>query len=156
MAARQMFGGARTYRQAGSSAVLRQSAIGSKRALLGLSVVLILSKPASAEADAIYSIDQQVGSIEFSVNHLGIFTYRGAFRQFQGRLVLDLRTPSNSRVDIIADTASVYMSPPYALSLLRSPSYFDVDHFPRIRFVSSAISPGGVGSLHDQRYDRDS
>lgn len=96
--------------------------------------------PAFAESAGWYTIDTGSAAIEFSVEHLHLFTYYGVFHRFWGHLLFDRKVPEKSHVNIVIDATSVDMESAYALALLRSPQFFDVDQFRRIRFVSTAIT----------------
>ena len=88
-----------------------------------------------------YVINPQHGSIGFSVNQLGIFSVDGHFTRFAGRLAIDAADPARSRIDVTIDAGSAAMASARAVSMLRSPAYFDVAKYPAIHFRSRSIVP---------------
>lgn len=110
------------------------------RTLAGLWLwAMLLGAP--AQAQGLYAIDQRYGAIEFTVDHLGLFTSRGGFRSFAARLMMDPGRPEQTRIDVNIDAGSVDMSWREALEMLRSPDYFDIRDHPRISFTSTAVVP---------------
>jgi polyisoprenoid-binding protein YceI len=96
-----------------------------------------------AHADDRYSIDQQVGSIGFSVNYLGLFTSQGQFRRFDAQLVLDGAHPERSRITAHADAASAALPWQDATAMMRSPDFFDAQQYPEIQFQSTSVQQEG-------------
>jgi polyisoprenoid-binding protein YceI len=88
-----------------------------------------------------YVVDQRYGTIDFSVDQLGIFSAHGTFHTFRGDLSLDFAQSEKSRVEVDVDAGSADMAMADAEAMLRSPPYFDVDHFPRIHFSSAGVEP---------------
>jgi len=97
----------------------------------------------SAQAQRLYSIDQHYGGIEFTVEHLGLFTSHGMFDRFMGRLIIDPQHPERTRIDVKVEAGSVSMPWEEAASMLRSADYFDALHYPEIRFESTAVESLG-------------
>jgi polyisoprenoid-binding protein YceI len=89
---------------------------------------------------ASFEIDPRAGEIGFCVDHLGLFTSRGRFRRFNGRLAIDFARPERSRVTFELDANSVEMAWPAGAEMFRSAAYFDVISHPSIRFSSSAVT----------------
>jgi len=117
-------------------------------AMLGtLSCRILLAVPigeacarAAGLASVICPIDEHLGEIEFSVDHVGVFRSAGRFRHFSGRLALDRARPERSVVAVDIDAASIDMTWADALEKLRSPAYFDVAQFRKIQFRSTGIN----------------
>jgi polyisoprenoid-binding protein YceI len=97
--------------------------------------------PVPAHAQDHYAIDQRFGAIEFTVDHLGLFSSHGEFRHFSGSLAVDFANPPRSGVDVDIDAGSITMPWQEALEMLRSPNYFDVQDYPRIKFHSTQVVP---------------
>jgi len=93
-----------------------------------------------------WTIDQSHSSIEFSVKHLGIATVRGRFRQFSGDVALDEQGRPQS-IQATIDAGSVDTGVEQRDTHLRSPDFFDTARHPTLTFVSTAIRPGGGGTL---------
>ncbi|WP_264711850.1 YceI family protein [Limobrevibacterium gyesilva] len=95
--------------------------------------------PGSVRAESAYSLDQRFGTIEFSVDHLGLFTSQGQFDKFDATLTIDAAHPEWTRIAVDVDAKSVDMSWQGAVAMLQSADYFDVQHYPDVRFVSATI-----------------
>jgi polyisoprenoid-binding protein YceI len=109
-----------------------------RRIFLALLWATLLSA-AAAHAEELYSLDQRFGTIAFSVSHLGLFASQGEFRRFDARLVLDAGHPKRTRISVVIDTASVDMPWQEAAAMLRGADFFDVKHYPEIRFTSTSV-----------------
>src|SRR6185436_6496025 len=86
------------------------------------------------------SVDPSHSNVEFSVKHLGIATVKGAFRSFEGTLVVgeDLSTATASGT---VQVASVDTNEPQRDDHLRSADFFDAENHPELTFVATAIRP---------------
>ena len=84
-----------------------------------------------------YTADASHSSATFEVEHAGVSTFRGAFKQIDARLVAGedgLRLEGAVRVDAISvDDENLR---PHLLS----PEFFDVERNPEVRFRSTEIS----------------
>lgn len=96
-----------------------------------------------AGADGLYSLDQHVGTIGFSVGHLGLFASHGEFHRFTGSLALDRLHPERSRIAVDVDARSIGMAWQDAADKLRSAPYFDVSDYPDVRFTSTSVTADG-------------
>jgi polyisoprenoid-binding protein YceI len=104
----------------------------------------MLMAGAAAEPPARYAINQQFGSVGFTVRPLGLFSLDGECRRFSGTLWLDLAQPERTQIVVAADADSITMPWEAATQRLRSPAYFDVARYKLIRFTSEraqAIGP---------------
>jgi len=110
---------------------------------LSLFAGLCLATAAPSVGAEQYVVDQRFGTIDFSVDQLGIFAAHGSFRTFRGDLLLDFAQSEKSHVEVDVDAGSADMAMADAEAMLRSPSYFDVDRYPRIHFASAGIEPLG-------------
>lgn len=106
--------------------------------IAGLALAAGAPRPADAQ-DNHYRIDQHYGGIEFTVEHLGLFTSHGMFDRFNGRLVVDPAHPERTRLDVDVDAGSVSMPWQDAVTMLRSADFFDVKAYPDIHYVSTAV-----------------
>lgn len=100
---------------------------------------LALYGVAPAMATDTYRLDPHLGTIEFSVGYFGLFTSHGWFRQFAALFVMDPTAPARIRVDVNVDAASVDMAWQDGAAMLRSADFFDVQHYPVVRFNSTAV-----------------
>jgi polyisoprenoid-binding protein YceI len=62
---------------------------------------------AQAQAQGVFQIDQRFASINFSVDHLGLFTSHGDFARFMGRLAIDPARPELTSITVNIDAQSV-------------------------------------------------
>ena len=111
--------------------------IGRWNLLLGL----LLAWPAGAMAQsAEYEIVPAATSIGFATDVVDTFTVDGHFTRFFGTLILDLKAPEASRVEVEVQTDSFDIGWEPAFSLLRSDAYLDVAHWPKMHFVTRSVT----------------
>jgi polyisoprenoid-binding protein YceI len=87
-----------------------------------------------------WKVDPAHSSVEFSVKHMGIATVRGRFTKFEGTLEVG-PTLAESRAYGKVDVASIDTGEPDRDAHLRSPDFFDVEHYPEITFESTRVEP---------------
>jgi polyisoprenoid-binding protein YceI len=109
-------------------------------------LAILTSHPAQA-AD-LFRLDQRYGSIAFSVTNFGAFSSMGSFPRFIGKLLIDRFHPDNTKIDVEADATSVTVPWGDGTDLLRGPDFFDIAHYPEVRFSSAAIK--GLDPRHFQ------
>lgn len=85
-----------------------------------------------------WKVDPVHSSAEFQVKHLGIATVKGQFTEFEGTLEVGAE---GARASGSVEVASVDTREPQRDEHLRSADFFEVESFPRIEFVSTAIRP---------------
>lgn len=111
-----------------------------------MAVVLMLAAIACpvavGAASSRYDVDQQSGRIAFQTRGFGLLTVHGHFGRFHGQLHLDPDDLGRTRIDMDVDAGTIESPWPGMASRLRSLAYFDADAFPRIRFRSTAVTPG--------------
>ncbi len=95
-----------------------------------------------------WAVDPVHSSVEFHVKHLGIATVKGQFTDFEGTLEVGA---DGARASGSVEVASVDTREPQRDEHLRSADFFEVESFPRIEFVSTAIRP-----LADDEFEIDS
>jgi polyisoprenoid-binding protein YceI len=81
-------------------------------------------------------LDRAHVSIEFAVRELIVATVHGRFTDFNAEVSLDLKHPERSRVTADVGAASLDTGNPIRDAHLRSGDFLDVEHYPRITFVS--------------------
>ncbi len=106
---------------------------------LGVTAAGVAAQPAIA-ADT-FGFEQAHTEILFSYSHLGNSRAYGNFRDFDGTIVLDRDDPSQSSIDLTIMAASVDTGIGAFDTHLRSADFFEVETFPEIRFVSTAVEP---------------
>ena len=98
---------------------------------------------ATAQSQAgTWQIDVAHSAVEFSVTHLMMSKVRGRFTDIAGTVQTD-GTPEGSRIDVEIGAASISTHDDARDAHLRSADFFDVQTFPKIRFLSTAIKSKG-------------
>ena len=92
-----------------------------------------------------WTIDPAHTSVEFAVRHLMISTVRGRFAELGGNAELDDERPELSTVDLTINAASIDTRQADRDAHLRSADFFDVEHFPTMRFTSTRIERASEG-----------
>ena len=105
-------------------------------AILTLSVLAV---PTPAVASANWRIDPSRTHIAFAIDAVGYPRTQGQFRQFQGRISVDLDHPDKSSVAFHVQSQSVDVGSPSFDDYLRSVAFLDAARFPSIDFVSSSV-----------------
>ncbi|MBR0673983.1 YceI family protein [Neoroseomonas soli] len=116
-----------------------------RRTLVGGLGALALARPAAARTR--YVFGQDVGRLEFIARHLGVLTSTGRFENFSAELMIDPDSPLTASVDVTVHTAAVALAYPGAVDLLRSPAFFDVEHFPEASFRGAATGEGSLAGF---------
>ena len=89
-----------------------------------------------------WTIDPSHSEVGFSVRHLGISKTRGRFGAFSGDLVV-ADDPTQSRVAVEIDAASVDTKDAGRDEHLRGADFFDVENHPVLTFVSTGVQERG-------------
>jgi polyisoprenoid-binding protein YceI len=111
------------------------------RAIVMLLLLCVAGWPAPATAQGVYALDPRYARIGFSVSHMGLFSSEGQFARFDSQLTIDPAHPERTQIMVRIDADSVVMASEEGVAMLRSPAYFDVAHYPAIRFRSTAVEP---------------
>jgi len=103
---------------------------------------------APAETASVYSVTQAAGTIGFTIYGSMLFRIKrdGEFKNFSGKLSYNPANPAGTHVDLTVYTGSVDMHNAAHEQLMKSGEFFDVAHFPTMRFSSSSadIKPDGT------------
>src|SRR5258708_17857020 len=89
-----------------------------------------------------YQPAEQGSSVTFKVKNFG-FSVDGSFTGLQGKMIFDPKDPAKALFDVSVDAASVNTDNEQRDNHLKKEEYFDVQNYPRIRFVSTAVTPSG-------------
>lgn len=103
---------------------------------------LVIAQPSVPE----YKPTDQGSSVIFHIKNFGFMT-GGSFTGLQGRIAFDPNDLAHSVFDVSVDAASINTDNDMRDGHLKKEDYFDVEHFPRIRFVSTQITAGKGGSF---------
>jgi polyisoprenoid-binding protein YceI len=111
-----------------------------------------VSDPATAVAPSgagvKYSFDQTSSKVEF-VGAKVTRKHDGSFGTFNGTVNLVDNNPEKSQVTVEIDTASLSADEAKLTGHLKSPDLLDVGKYPKARFTSTSIKPGGEkGATH--------
>ncbi len=113
---------------------------------ISLITVLLLTIPLSAIAST-WMVDPVHTTMQFKVRHLMISNVKGNFDKFSGKLNMDDRDITKSKVDITIDTASVNTNIKMRDDDLRSANFFEVAKYPVMTFSSTKIEKVGKDRL---------
>ncbi|MDI3341536.1 MAG: YceI family protein [Sphaerobacter sp.] len=101
----------------------------------------------TATGRARWVIDPVHSEIGFAVRHMMVSTVRGRFGEFSGHIDLDPADPSTASAEVTINVNSIDTRNADRDAHLRSPDFFDAEHYPTITFKSRQIEP-----LGDNRY----
>jgi len=87
-----------------------------------------------------YSLDITHSRIGFSARHAMVTTVRGQFGEFEGGAHLDTTDPSASSAKVNIRAASISTGQADRDAHLRSADFFDVETFPELTFVTTAVT----------------
>ena len=91
-----------------------------------------------------YRIDPDHVFVTFKIDHFGFANYVGRFNKVDGALEFDAEAPDKSALTVVIAAASVDTSNKFVDTQLKGSSFFDVENFPEIKFVSTNIKPNGT------------
>src|ERR1041385_8775414 len=86
-----------------------------------------------------WKIDHSHSQITFAVRHLMVTNVRGEFDKFTGTVEFDEKNPTNSKIEVQIEAASVNTKEPKRDEHLRSADFFDAELYPYLHFVSKNI-----------------
>ena len=101
---------------------------------------LILALPAPALAAVNWRIDPSRTHIAFAIDAVGYPQTHGQFRQFTGRISVDLAHPGKSSVTFHVQSGSVDVGSASFDDYLRSDAFLNSSRFPSIDFVSNSVA----------------
>ena len=94
-----------------------------------------------------WRLDPSGSSAEFRVpNVWGLVSHTGRFQRLDGWLEVD--DDHQWRMELTLDAASLDTGNRRRDRHLRSADFFDVEHYPEVRFRSSRVNDDGGGRLH--------
>ena len=88
-----------------------------------------------------YSLDATHSRIGFVAHHAMVTKVRGSFNDVVGTGYFDAADPSRSHLEVTIQAASIDTRNADRDAHLRSNDFFDMDQYPEIRFVSTAVEP---------------
>ncbi len=94
-----------------------------------------------------WDFDTAHSAIEFTVRHMLVSKVRGRFSKWSGKLEIDEKDISASRLEVAIDVASVDTHEPQRDGHLRSADFFDAEKHPKITFKSKRVVDKGKDKL---------
>jgi polyisoprenoid-binding protein YceI len=92
-----------------------------------------------AELTGTYIFDGSHSRIGFVARHAMVTKVRGAFNEVDGSGYLDTTNPSNSKVEVTIEAASIDTRNPDRDAHLKGNDFFDMENYPKIHFVSTSV-----------------
>lgn len=86
-----------------------------------------------------WQLDKAHSSINFSVRHMMISTVRGRFEDFDGTFEINEADPSQSKIEVEIQTASINTKEAQRDGHLISPDFFDAEKYPVMTFKSKRV-----------------
>jgi polyisoprenoid-binding protein YceI len=93
-------------------------------------------------ASGTWELDASHTSVHFNVRHLMAAKVRGTFTALSGTVDMG-DTPETSSVQVSIDAGSIDTGDADRDAHLRSPEFLDVEQYPTLEFVSTAVRPAG-------------
>ena len=97
------------------------------------------AQPPSRLLSQSYAVDPQHSTIEFVSRMLGMVKVRGRFRDYSATIVYDSAAPERSSVTAFIKVASLTTDMSFRDNHLKSPDFFDAEHYPTIAFESDRV-----------------
>jgi polyisoprenoid-binding protein YceI len=94
-----------------------------------------------------YDFDKSHANLSFTYNHLGYSTTDGRFGNWEGALLIDKETPSNSSIEFTIDVTSLDTFWADRDNHLKSADFFDAAKFPKATFKSTKVEQTGENQL---------
>lgn len=116
--------------------------------LKGLSLMagffLLAALPAAAQIST-WKADPGRSKIEFTVRYLAMKDVRGRIGDVNAAIAYDAVNVARSNVTATIGVGTITTGETGRNDEIRGPDFFDVDHFPRVTFKSTAVSKNGDG-----------
>ncbi len=101
-----------------------------------------LAASSALAATETFQFDKAHSTVGFRIRHF-VSKVEGRFKDFDGVINLDRQNPSNSRVDLTIQAASIDTGVDGRDKHLRSADFFDVEKFPTLTFKSTKVTSKG-------------
>jgi len=95
-------------------------------------------------AQAPQKVDASRSYIRFVSKQMNV-PVEGRFRRFEGTVAFDPAKPDATRAELEIDLASIDLGNEEGETEVRRPLWFDVERFPKARFVTSSVKAVGAG-----------
>jgi polyisoprenoid-binding protein YceI len=117
-----------------------------RRFFIVLGVFVLFSFSASAQESS-WRIDPNHSGAHFAVRHMMISTVRGEFTGVNGTVIYDPKNPAHDSVEATIDCSTVNTGVAKRDAQMKTADFFDVAHYPVMKFKSSRVEPAGDGKL---------
>ena len=97
--------------------------------------------PSAETLSGKYVLDPAHSRIGFVARHAMVTKVRGSFNDFEGKGYFDAADPSRSHLEVTIKAASIDTRNADRDAHLRTNDFFDMETYPEIRFVSTAVEP---------------
>ena len=87
-----------------------------------------------------WTIDPSHSTAEFTVRHMMITNVRGRFGKLAGTVDYDPARPEQAKIAVTIDATSIDTRDEKRDAHLRSADFFDVEHHPELKFVSTKVT----------------
>ncbi|HMK84686.1 MAG TPA: YceI family protein [Steroidobacteraceae bacterium] len=105
-----------------------------------LSLGFALAGASAFGAPTTYTLDPDHTHPSFEVDHLGgLSTWRGTFKKASGKVDLDTAAKSGT-IDVIVDTASIYLPNDKLIEHVSSPEMLDVAKYPTAEYKGKIVA----------------
>lgn len=95
------------------------------------------------DAAGTWALDTAHTTLGFTARHAMVAKVRGSFGDFSGSFTIDGENLANSTAELTIQAASIDTKSPDRDAHLTSADFFDVENFPTLTFVSTAVSAKG-------------
>lgn len=102
-----------------------------------------ISIPTIAAATGTWVIDPAHTNLGFSVRHAMVSKVRGNFAEYTGSFTIDGENLANSSAELTISVASIETKTADRDAHLKSADFLDVENFPTLTFVSTAVAAKG-------------
>jgi len=110
-------------------------------------ILLMTAMPALRGQAVMWTIDTLHSSAQFSVRHMMISTVRGQFGGVKGKVLYDPKHPEASTLEATIDCSTVNTGTPKRDADLKTAEFFDIQHYPVMKFKSKRVEVEPEGKL---------
>jgi polyisoprenoid-binding protein YceI len=100
-----------------------------------------------AFADETLTIDQSHSAVVFSWNHRGFSNPVARFEKIEGKIILNASDITKSSVDVKIPVEGLHTAVEFLDRRLKGDEFFAASQYPEIRFKSTGIVKGAMGTL---------
>jgi polyisoprenoid-binding protein YceI len=110
---------------------------------MSIDTATVTSSGATTVPTGTYALDASHSRVGFVARHAMVTKVRGAFNEISGHGYFDAAQPTNSKVELTIQAASIDTRNADRDAHLRSNDFFDMEQYPTITFASTAVEPQG-------------